>query len=425
MKNKLKSELDEMLKRNIIKEESPCTSPVVLILKKNGSIRVCIDYRRLNAITISDKYPLPRMDDLLHAAKATSYMSTIDLKSGFWQVKVAEKDRLKTAFTTPFGIFVFNRMPFGLKNAPSTFQRLVDKFRSGLPQIMILAYLDDIIICSDSFENHIKDLKNTFERIKTFKIQLNQEKCSFCTPEIKYLSHILTINGLKPDPDKTAAILKRTAPKNTKGLISFLQTCSWYRRFVPNFARNSKPLSNLMKKDAKWKWMEEENNAFEKLKNLLVSPLILQQVDEKKPFYLKTDASNYALGAVLLQGEKEDEHPIEYASRLLLPAERNYSTTEREALAVVRAGKKICDYIEGSELHVLTDHQPLKWLFSLKSPTGRLARWALQLQPYNIQFGYTPGKKNVVADTLSRPPCNTHSNVSCEFCGDKKITTRR
>lgn len=228
----------------------------------------------------------------------------------------------------------------------------------------------------------------------------------------------MTTNGFKVDPEKTNAILQRQKPKNQKLLLSFLQTCSCYRRFIPNFADISKPLSNLTKKNVIWKWDFEEQEAFDKLKKLLTTSPILQQVKEGVPFILKTDASSYAIGAVLLKGENEMEHPVEFASRLLLPAERNYSTTEREALAVVGAVEKFCGYIEGSEVKILTDHQPLKWLMSLKSPTGRLARWALQLQPYNIEIGYNPGRNNVVADTLSRPPCpdEDHVQESCVMC---------
>lgn len=416
MKIKLKTEIDKMIADGIIEEkESPWAFPVVLIPKKDNEIRVCVDYRKLNAITVTDTYPLPRIDDLLHAAKATPYMSTLDLKSGYWQIKIAEEDKLKTAFTTPYGIFVFNRMPFGLKNAPATFQRIIDKFRAGLPKILILAYLDDIIVCSKDFESHLNELNQIFEKLKKFGFHLNNNKCFFCKPEVKYLGHILTTNGIKIDPEKSAAILKRPMPKNLKQLMSFLQTCSWFRRFIPDFSKISKSLSNLTRKKATWKWGKEEECAFNKLKELLSSPPVLQQVQESEPFLLRTDASNYAIGAVLLQGEKDKEHPIEYASRLLIPAERNYSTTEREALAVVWAVQKFRGYIEGSEITILTDHQPLKWLFALKSPTGRLARWSLLLQSYNLRFEYTPGKQNVIADTLSRPPCTSEQCcVSCE-----------
>ena len=346
-------------------------------------------------------------------------MSTIDLKSGYWQIEMNEEDKLKTAFTTPFGIYVFNGMPFGLKNAPATFQRIIDKVKSSLPNVLILAYIDDIIICSNSFENRLKDLNLTFGKLRTLGFHLNKDKCFFCKPQVKYLGHILTKDGIQVDPEKTSAIVERSAPKNLKQLMSFLQTCSWFRRFIPNFAQISRPLSNLTKKNAIWKWSTEEIQAFQKLKEKLVTPPILQQVKENQPFFIRTDASNYAIGAVLLQGEKEDEHPIEYASRLLIQAERNYSTTEREALAVVWAVQKFRGYIEGSQVTVYTDHQPLKWLFTLKTPTGRLARWSLLLQSYNLNFQYTSGKQNIIADTLSRPPCE--ENLCIESCNCNTI----
>ncbi|GFY24429.1 retrovirus-related Pol polyprotein from transposon 297 [Trichonephila clavipes] len=240
-------------------------------------------------------------------------------------------------------------MPFGLRNAPATFQRLMDQFRNGLPNVNILVYLDDIVVLSET------DTKHSF-----------------------------------PEKPKAATVI--------------LQTCSWYRKFIPNFSDIARPLSNLSKKSTAWKWSEIEQQAFQTLKQCLITPPILRQVDPKKPFIIRTDASSYALGAVLLQGESPtDEQPVEYASRLLSSAEKNYSTTEREALAVVWALNKFRGYIEGAEITVASDHQPLKWLMNLTSPTGRLARWALQIQSYNLKIDYFPGKCNFIADMLSRP----------------------
>ncbi|GFW21079.1 hypothetical protein TNCV_2703191 [Trichonephila clavipes] len=346
----LKQEIDRLLSEGIIEEcESPYASPVVLIPKPNGTFRLCIDYRKLNEITVADTYPLPRMDDLLHQAKLTPFMFTLDLRAGYHQVKVHVEDQDKTAFVCPFGTYRFLRMPYGLRNAPATFQRLMNRFCNGLKDILALPYLDDIIVL------------------------------------------------------KVASILDIPPPKNVKELQSFLQTCSWFRRYIQDFAKISRPLSYLTKKKFKWQWGFDQQNAFQTLKNSLTTPPVLKQADGTKPYIIRTDASNYALGAVLLQGEGSDEHPIEYASRLLTPAERNYSTTEREALAVVWALKKFRGYIEGTEITVASDHQPLKWLLNLKSPTGRLARWALEIQSLNLKVQYIPGKANVVADMLSRP----------------------
>lgn len=409
----LQKELDKLLKKGFIEEcESAYSSPVVLVPKKNGETRLCVDYQRLNAITQPDRYPLPRLDDLLHKAKQTPFMTTLDLKSGYHQISVRPADRDKTAFITPFGLFRYNVMPFGLRNAPSTFQRMIDRFRSGLQQLTILAYLDDLIILSETFNEHLQALQLVFERLKLFKLHLNRTKCSFACERANYLGHVITPQGILPSPEKTSAIQDMRPPQNVKQLLTFLQTCSWFRRFINNFAEVARPLTELTKKTAKWKWDKRQQEAFETLKESLISQPILRQADPTMPYILRTDASAYAIGAVLLQGEGPDERPVEYASRLLTSAERNYATTEREALAVVWSVEKFRGYLESSEVVIKSDHQPLRWLLSLKSPSGRLARWALTLQAYDLRIEYVPGRSNVIADTLSRPTIDaTETNL--------------
>ncbi|XP_049882138.1 uncharacterized protein LOC126378061 [Pectinophora gossypiella] len=248
----LRIKLDEMIDNNIIEEcDSPWCSPVILVPKANGDVRVCIDFRKLNEITVPDRYPLPRIDDLLHQARAMPFMSTIDLHSGFWQIQVHPDDQIKTAFITPFGMYQFLRMPFGLRNAPATFQRLMDKFIHGLKAQCVLSYLDDLIIRSNTFEQHLQDLKEVFEKLKLFKLRANREKCIFGCSKIKYLGHIIVPEGIETDEEKITAILNRPEPKNLKQLISFLQTASWYRRFIENFADIARPLTNLTKKQTK------------------------------------------------------------------------------------------------------------------------------------------------------------------------------
>ncbi|GFV62030.1 retrovirus-related Pol polyprotein from transposon 297 [Trichonephila clavipes] len=284
-------------------------------------------------------------------------------------------------------------MPFGLRNAPAIFQRLMDQFRNGLPNVNILVYLDDILVLSETFEQHIDDFRMVFDRLKKIKLCANREKCKFVCSSVKYLGLWITPKGI--------------------------ETCSWYRKFIPNFSDIARLLSNLKKRSTAWKWSEIEQQAFQTLKQCLITPPILKQVDPKKPFIIQTDASSYALGAVLLQGESPaDEQPVEYASRLLSSAEKNYSTTEREALAVVWALNKFRGYIEGAEITVTSDHQPLKWLISLTSPIGRLARarWALQIQSYNLKIDYFPGKCNFIVDMLSRPEYRDE-----EICESKTI----
>jgi hypothetical protein len=403
--SELRKEIDKMLEQHIIEEsDSPWAAPVVMVPKTDGSYRICIDYRKLNAVTVPDVYPLPRIDDLLHTAGRTRYMSTIDLRAGYWQIAVQKEDLDKTAFITPFGLYRFNRMSFGLRNAPATFQRLIDRFKIELNEVNVLAYLDDIIVLSATMEDHCEDLQRVFQKLHDYNLKANREKCHFFCSEVQYLGHLITPKGISTNPQKIEAIVAMKEPANVKQVQTFLQTCSWYRRFIPQFAKVAKPLSDLTKKKATWKWEEAEQSAYTTLKKLLTSAPILRQADPERKFVVKTDASGWALGAVLVQGEGAEEHPVEYASRLLTSAERNYSTTEREALAVVWAMNKFRGYVEGADITIITDHQALRWLMTIKSPTGRLARWALQLQPYNLTIKYTPGKTNVVADTLSRPP---------------------
>ncbi|XP_047039644.1 uncharacterized protein LOC124644376 [Helicoverpa zea] len=418
-KELMRQEIEKMLKDDIIEEcESAWCSPALLVPKANGSIRFCVDYRRLNAVTKTDHYPMPLIDELLQSTKRNCYMSTLDLRSGYWQVSVNEQDRDKTAFISPLGTFRFKRMPFGLKNAPSTFQRLIDRLRScsSLANVTILAYLDDLLIISEGFQQHLEDLRSVFSRLREFKLRVNRDKCVFARGSVQYLGHVITQQGISPDPDKVKAVLDMHEPNNLKHLRTFLQTCSWFRKFIPNFSAVAEPLTRLTRKSQTWTWGTTQSSAFHDLKRLLTSAPVLVQADFNRPFILRTDASNYALGAVLLQGEDKEERPIEYASRLLTAAERNYSTTEREALAVVWAVERFRCYLDGHPVIIGSDHQPLRWLMMLKSPTGRLVRWALKLQSFDIQYQYTPGKANVVADTLSRPICSPDTRDSCGIC---------
>lgn len=415
----VRAEIDKMLEDEIIEEaESEWASPVVLVPKKNGETRFCVDYRRLNAVTRTDKYPLPAIDDILSSTTANCVMSTIDLKAGYWQVEVAAEDRHKTAFTTPFGTFQFRRMPFGLKNSPATFQRLMDRFRSGLNDVCVVAYLDDLLVVSDSLSSHVEDLQKVFNRLRLFGLRANREKCMFARDQVTYLGHVVSAKGIQPDPDKVRAVQEMAPPSNLKQMRTFLQTCSWFRKFIPNFSEIARPLTELTKKNANWMWGEAQDRAFRSLKEKLISAPILRQPDFEAPFILRTDASAYALGAVLMQGKDiHDERPIVYASRLLCPAERNYNTTEREALAVVWALDKFRGYIEGAPIRICTDHQPLRWLMSLKTPSGRLARWAMKIQSFDLNLEYTPGKSNVVADSLSRPVLPAaETDEACDVC---------
>lgn len=401
----IEAEIEKMLTAGVIEEcESAWAAPIVAVPKKDGSLRICIDYRRLNKVTPADSYPMPAIENLLHSAKTAGCVSTIDLQAGYWQVPVAPKDRDKTAFVAPNGFYRFRVMPFGLRNAPATFQRMADRIRHLLPEVVVFAYLDDFIIISTDEATHEDDLKRVLALLSAHHLRVNRNKCRFFATHVKYLGHIITPNGISTDPDKTRALLERPAPANKEEAVSFVQTAAWYRRFIPAFSRIVEPLHLRTLHNAEWVWGHDEQAAFVHLRQLLANAPVLRQVDYQLPFRLFTDASAYALGAVLVQGrETSDERPLEFASRRLIGAEIRYTVTEKEALAVVWALEKFRGYITGSPITVVTDHQPLRWLFDQTLAAGRLARWALRLMGFDLTIEHLAGKYNVVADYLSRP----------------------
>ena len=372
--------------------------------EKNGQFRFCVDYRKLNAVTTKDCYPLPRIDETLDSMAGSKYFSTLDLASGYWQVDVDQRDRPKTAFTTGQGLFEFNVMPFGLTNAPSTFQRLMETVLAGLTWSQCLIYLDDIVVYSSTFDQHLKRLRRVFDRLGSAGLKLQPKKCRFARESVTYLGHILSAGGLEPDSKKVKAVLDFPQPQNSAELKSFLGLAGYYRRFMAGFSQIAAPLFALQKKGATFDWTSECQQAFEALKKRLTSAPILAFPDFTKPFCLATDASEKGLGAVLSQFESGKEVVIAYASRSLSGPEKNYATVEKEALAIVWAIRVFRPYLYGHQFTVLTDHCPLSWLKSVKEPTGRLARWMLFLNEYDMHITYRPGKKHSNADGLSRRP---------------------
>eukprot|EP00742_Colponemidia_sp_Colp-10_P010829 GILJ01011943.1.p1 GENE.GILJ01011943.1~~GILJ01011943.1.p1 ORF type:complete len:1522 (-),score=171.97 GILJ01011943.1:111-4676(-) len=400
-----KKEVGSMLESGVIRHSaSDWSSPVVIVRKKDGSNRFCVDYRRLNAITKKDVYPLPRIDDTLDSLGRATIFSTLDLASGYWQIPMAPEDIEKTAFTTHDGLFEFTVMPFGLCNAPATFQRTMDVVLSGLKWECCLVYIDDIIIYSRSFDQHLRDLQSVFSRLGDYGLLLKLKKCFFAKSRLRYLGHVISKEGIAADPDKISAVKLMPPPRDVTGIRRFLGMASYYRRFIRGFSSIAQPLTSLTRKDSLFCWSPECQRSFEDLKEALTTSPILAFPRFDEPFVVFTDASAYGLGGILSQKHEEREVVICYASRTMNKAEGNYSTTERECLAVVWAIQLFRPYLQGNPFTIVTDHNSLQWLMSMKGPTGRLARWSLKLQEFDFSLKYRQGRVHSNVDTLSRDP---------------------
>lgn len=406
--------------------KSAYNSPVWVVPKKadsqgNKRWRMVIDYRALNEKTVGDAYPLPNITDILDQLGGAQYFTVLDLASGFHQIEIDPADRHKTAFTTLYGLFEFNRMSFGLKTAPATFQRMMDLVLSGLQGVEMFVYMDDIVVYAKTIEEHNQKLTKLLGRLKTAGLVLQPDKCRFLCKEIGYLGHVISKEGVKPDPKKVEAVDNFPRPKGRKNIKQFLGLAGYYRRFIPNFATIAKPLTLLLKKDVPFTWSGAAEQAFERLKNILCTKPLLQYPDFSKPFIITTDASNFAIGAILGQGEIGKDLPIAYASRTMTEAEINYTTTEKELLAIIFAVKHFRPYVYGRKFTLVTDHKALVWLDQLKDPTigSRLARWKIKLQGYQYKIVYKPGRVNANADALSRNPVEMEIGNDGNDMGDE------
>ncbi|GET51685.1 enzymatic polyprotein, putative [Rhizophagus irregularis DAOM 181602=DAOM 197198] len=367
----IRKEVEEMLKMGKIRESrSPWSSPVTLVGKKSGNYRFCIDYRKLNKVTITDAYPLPRIDEQLERISSGKWFTSLDLASGFNQIEMAEEDIEKTAFICSAGLYEYNVMPFGLTNA---------------------------------LANHLKHIKLVLEKLKEASLILKLKKCIFGKTEIEFLGHVVGKNGLKPSPGKVEKIQKLTAPINIKGVRSILGLCTYYRKFIKDFSKIVKPITSLLRKDEKFEWGIKQHEALEILKRKLTEEPVLRQPDWLRKFILITDASGIGLGAVLAQkDDKGQEYVIEYASKSLNRTEQRWPITEQECYAIVWGIQHFHKYLINRKFEVVTDHAALKGLMTAKVPKGKRSRWVMELEQYDFEITHRPGKENKNADALSR-----------------------
>ena len=408
-KPEVEKQTQTFLKMGIIKpSNSPYNAPIWIVPKKldaSGEMkwRMVVDYRKLNEITIDDRYPMPNIEDILDNIGEAKIFSTLDLANGFHQIPVRFIDQPKTAFSTHEGHYEFTRMPFGLKNAPATFQRIINTVFSDFFNKFCFVYLDDIVVFSTTLQDHLAHLRKIFVRIHENNLQIQPDKSEFLQEHILYLGHVISARGIQPNPDKTKVLHSYPAPCNVKEVQRFLGMTGYYRRFIPNYAHLTKSLTQLLRKNEPFIWEKSQQDCFHELIAILTSDPLLHHPNFAETFYLYTDASMYVIGSVLQQKDIQGcLRPIAYASRTLNKAEINYSTIEKETLSIIWSVKHFRPYLYGQKFEILSDHKPLIWLMKANDPGSRLLRWRLYLEEYDYTISYIPGTKNVVADTLSR-----------------------
>lgn len=435
----VRQHLQELLDAGVIREsESPFSSPIVVVRKKNGQVRLCIDYRKLNLQTVKDAYALPRMDDTFTALSGSKWFSVLDLKSGYYQIEVDEVDKPKTAFVCPLGFWEFNRMPQGVTNAPSTFQRLMEKCMGDMNLKEVVVFLDDLIVFSKTLEDHEARLTKVLNHLKEYGLKLSPEKCRFFQSSVRYLGHVVSEQGVETDPEKIAALKTWPVPQHLKELKAFLGFCGYYRKFIKGYSNIMKPLNDLTsgypppRKHPKSKersgqyyhpkepflnrWTPACQQAFEMIIDKLTTSPVLAFANPALPYILHTDASSTGLGAALYQEQEGQLRVIAYASRGLSRSESRYPAHKLEFLALKwSVTEKFSDYLYGNQFTVVTDSNPLTYILTSAKLDATSYRWLAALSTFSFKLQYRPGKQNGDADALSRRPHgNLHDDPSSQ-----------
>ena len=404
-KTDLEEKLDKFLEHELIEPgHSPYSAPAMLVPKKNGKLRIVINYRQLSKKTIKSCWPIPSIEEIFDTLEGSCYFSTIDMSWGFYQLPMEEASQDYTAFNTPSESFKWLCLPMGLTGSPNTFQSFMEKVLVGLTWRFTIPYLDDCIIFSRTNEKHLERLCEVFQRFKDANLKINTSKCEFFRQKLHFLGHIVSRERTQADPEKTSALNIYRVPKNATEVKNFLCLCSYYRRYVQDVAKIARPLHQLTKKSKDFLWNSKAREAFEVLKATLTSAPILAFPSMREPFILYTDASQHAMGSVLAQIENGSERVICYASNFFSRAQSRYSTTKRKLLAIVNFTRNFKHYLLGRKFQIVTDHRALQWLHNFKDPDGLTARWLEKLAAFEYEIVHCSGKSNGDADSMSRIP---------------------
>jgi hypothetical protein len=408
---RLKTEIDQLLAEDLIEHsDSEWSSPTILVPKPGGAVRCVIDYRQVNKKVVDNVFPIRRIDDLIERVGKSKFLTKLDLSKGFHQVLLNVNSRPITAFCTPFGQYQWKRLPFGLKTSPMNFSSRLSKVLEGL-DVFCCAYIDDIVIGSDTWDDHVTHVSTVLSRLRNAGLTVKLSKCEFACETIECVGHRIGQGAMSPKEAKVKALLEAPRPKGKRDLQRLLGLANYYRRYISNFSELVLPLTEMMSKRVKFVWSSEAERSFEQIKQRLTSTPVLMIADFDRPFYLFVDASNYCVGACLAQKDKCDVfRPVCYFSKKMNGAQKNYSTSDKEGLALVLAVRAFRSYLSDKVI-VFTDHEPLRYMHSMAATNQRLLRWCLELQAYNLEIQHIAGKNNVIADYLSRP-CDVISNVS-------------